>query len=320
MTAVAVVMIVAAIIALPHLLRLRRAEPLTASSLWAAGLGMRALSGLSIALWLTLFVPTTDVFAALTRWCWHAVLPLLSAHAALSGHNVVDAAIVLPGLALAVSAAWMLVGVWRVARSVRGLVRASAVGEGPGGSVIVGGADVMIAAAGLSRPRVIVSAGALAGLDDEELAAALEHERAHIDRRHRFLLVYAEACWALGRFVPGARRAVREFAFHLERDADRVALRRHDRLALASAIVKSAVSPARSPTAALTALTGGPDLGSRLDELVEPPSTRPARRWHLRLAAGLAVVGTLTLGSAIPAAVAAGLERPPAVVTHDCPD
>ena len=52
--------------------------------------------------------------------------------------------------------------------------------------------ELLVAAAGLRRPRVLVSAGALLALDDDELEASLEHERGHIARRHRYVLVVSE--------------------------------------------------------------------------------------------------------------------------------
>jgi len=61
---------------------------------------------------------------------------------------------------------------------------------------------VLVAAAGLRKPRVVVSAGALLNLDDEELAASLDHEHGHIVRRHRYVLVAAELCRALARLFP----------------------------------------------------------------------------------------------------------------------
>ena len=64
----------------------------------------------------------------------------------------------------------------RDARAARRLVAQHAVGLGPRNSLIVGGSDVVFAVAGLVRPRIVVSAGALTSLDDDELAAGLDHE------------------------------------------------------------------------------------------------------------------------------------------------
>lgn len=55
----------------------------------------------------------------------------------------------------------------------------------PRESLLLADATVLVAAAGLRKPRVVVSAGALLNLDHEELAASLDDEYGHIVRRHR---------------------------------------------------------------------------------------------------------------------------------------
>lgn len=139
----------------------------------------------------------------------------------------------------------------------------------------------------------MVSAGALARLDDAELAAAIAHERAHIRRRHRYVALYAELCRVLGRPLPGTTHAVRELRFHLERDADRCAVRgRADRLALASAICKAATVPTRS---AGIATLGGDGTVARVHELLDGDAASRARGLRA-LAAGAA---SLAVGAAL---------------------
>lgn len=211
----------------------------------------------SCAVYLVLFLPATAVFESLTQWCWHTILPPTAAHVMLTGHGVGDLISLLPGLLLVESVASMAFGLIRAVRTVHRLVVGNAIGRGPRDSVIVSGSEVFVAAAGIARPQVVVSAGALTALDDDELAASLDHERGHIDRRHRFVVLYAELCRALGFFIPGARSAVRQLIFHLERDADAWSLARsNSRLALASAICKAALRPATT-TPNLAALGGG---------------------------------------------------------------
>jgi len=314
MSGLAVALLIAAI-ALPHLLRLSAVEPSTAALTWAANLALRALAGVLIVVYLVLYLPSTGIFAALTHWCWHTLLPV---HLGLNGHSVGDVATVLPIAVIGVSVFWAGVGLLRVARSVRRLVTRAVLGAGPRDSLIVGGPEILVAAAGLARPKVLVSAGALIRLDDEELAAGLDHERGHIARGHRWILIYAEICRALGIFVPGTRRAVAELNLHLERDADRWAIaRRHDRLALASAIVKAAASPTRS-SPPFAALGGRRDhLTRRIEDLVDTET--PPRRAVRVLAVGSSVL-TFALAASVPATVAAGLSLP-AAATHDqCPE
>lgn len=295
-------------IAVPHLVRLDRAEPMCAALLWLNGLALRALAAIFVAIWLIFYLPATALFHALTHWCFHAVLPLLTAHLGFSGHNVGDVATLAPSFVLVASAASVGFGVVRAARSVRRLLTRDSLGTGPHDSVIVGGPDVFVGAAGLHRPRLVVSAGALVQLDDAELEAGLEHERGHIKHHHRFVLLFAQLCRALGRFVPGGRRAMRELVFHLERDADAYALRSHDRYALARAICKAALSREQHPVVA--ALGGG---GGRLTDRVrgiiaaDGGDAQPARL--LRSAAAVGAVVTLALTVALPSTVVAGETR-----------
>jgi hypothetical protein len=169
---------------------------------------------------------------------------------------------------------------------------------------------VVVAAAGFRSPRVVVSAGALLRLDDEELNAGLEHEWGHVVRRHRFVSLLGRACQGLSRFLPGGRRALRELDLHLERDADDYAVRRTgDPLALASAICKAAAPPARLRGPALANLAGV-GLADRLRRL-SGAGTGPRRSMNVlsgALASGL-IVAALALALTLPAVASAGIER-----------
>jgi hypothetical protein len=256
---------------------------------------------------LLFFLPRTDVFESLTHWCLHEVLPGLAANLQLEGHGIGDLTLFVPGLALVVSLIVACVRTARSAKAARALL-GQQVGRGPQDSVIVRGPDVVFAVAGLTHPRIVVSAGALASLDDAELAAGLDHERAHIARRHRFVLLIAGLLSALGWMLPGTGRAARELAFHLERDADRWALRRlNDRLALASVICKAAITtePATRPAVAKLGETG---IRERLGQLLEeqPPRTGHPAAAALNALAVAMVVFTLLFTVAVPTAAIAG--------------
>jgi len=318
---VAVASLVAVGIALPHLLRLDRVAPAVAVSLWLAGLALRALTGFFIVYFVVFYVPGTELFTALTQWCWHAVIPGISAHLGFSGHQFGDASAIAPAVALALSAVSVIWALTRAARAVQRQLHRLAVGAGPSGSVIVGGSSVIVAAAGLSKPRVVVSAGALTAFDDAELAASVDHEHGHIARRHRFAVVFGELCRAVGRLVPGARRAIEELEFHLERDADEYAVgRRHDPFDLASAICKAA--GARSSHAPVLLLHGNRKVIDRVRLLTEDDGRAP--RGVLNGCTAAAAVGmttlVLSLAVSIPAATAAGIEHLSAPVgASHCP-
>ncbi len=293
-------------IVLPHALGLDRVTPSTAAALWTVSLALRALSAVLVVIYLVLFAPATAAFDAITHWCWHAVLPAFTTHLGLDGHELGDAVIVLPATLLAASGATIACGLARAARAVRRLMAAETLGRGPQGSVIVGGSEVVMAVAGYKQPRLVVSVGALAKLDDEELAAGLEHERGHITRRHRWILLAAELFRGLGRCVPGARHANRQLAFHLERDADAWAIRRHGRAPLARVICKSALSHL-TPSPGYGLLTGAHDVTRRLDELIDAPGMVTGLRARLiQLGAALGATLVLLLALAVPATIASG--------------
>ncbi len=272
--------------ALPHALSLRRADPVAACVLWGAALGLRALlvvGALSVAL---VLLHPAHLLAAVAQWSC-APTHRLAGHAAAA----------LGGLALSLSLLYALARVVQAAAAVRRLVR-HPLGDGPDGSLIVGGEGVVLAAAGLLRPRLLVSAGALAQLDDAELRVAIAHERAHIRRGHRWALLHAEVCRVLARPLPGTARAVRELRLHIERDADRSAVRdRPERLALASAIVKAAAVPAARAGVILLA---GDGTVARVRELLDADEASAPARLATRAAAAAVVLLTLFAALTLP--------------------
>ena len=309
--------LVAIAIVLPHRLTLSRVTPALALAIWLSALTMRALASLLVVVGVMFFLPGTELFGLLTHWCWHTVVPVLTTHLGLNGHSIGDVATLAPLAALLASTASLAWAVFCGARSVRRIVVKGTLGPGPDGSLIIAGDGVLVAAAGLARPRVVVSAGALTAFDDDELAASLEHERGHIARRHRYLLLYAEVCGAVGRFIPGRRGAVDALAFHLERDADEYAIaRRHDRYALASAICKAAT--ARAVASPLLALGGAGGVADRLELLTDAQPLRAGRA--VRALTTTMVTLAIALGIAVPATAVAGIrqlsEAPP---VHHCP-
>jgi hypothetical protein len=282
--------------------------PVTAIVLWLNGLALRALATLLAAIYVLYFLPRTELFVDLSHWC--AQIPVVGHGRQAEGHTVATDALYVPGIALVASLICDLVRTAREVRAARRLVR-NAVGPGPRNSLILGGPEVMFAVAGLARPRVLVSAGALTVLDDHELTAALDHEQAHIAHLHRFVMLLALGCRALGRAIPGCDRGVREIAFHLERDADRWALRRHDdRLALASVICKAAGEPTLPRAMSRLGTIG---LTERLSQLIDERSgagAGPARA-ALRTLAKVMVLCTLVLAALVPAAAVAGADGDP---------
>jgi Zn-dependent protease with chaperone function len=300
--------ILAAGIAVPHVLRLQRVQPVTAAALWLNSLALRALAGVLVAVYLVFFLPRAELFSTLTHWCLHTMLPFVSDQLAVEGHGIGDAVLYLPGAFMTFSLVVVCLATARSARAARHVVDHDAVRGGPRDSLIVGGSDVAFAVAGIARPRILVSAGALTRLDDDELDAALNHEQAHIARGHRFVVLLALGFRALGRLVPGSGHALAELAFHLERDADRSALRlRDDRLALASVICKAADGEESQRLAAIARIDGT-GVRERLRQLLDdqpPEAVRPAAAALNGLAVAM-VACTLLLAAMVPTAAVAG--------------
>lgn len=277
-------------IALPHVVPLGRAAPALAAAAWLNALALRAAVAIGGTVFLFVYLPQTGLFEAIARWCLHQVLPLLMTHLGLSGHPFAHAAVVLPALALAVSLMWLIVGLMRAWVVLRRELRGSV--NGPAGSKVIPDEQVVVALTALGRPRIVLSDTALGVMDPDELRASMAHERGHLRRRHRPLLLFAAILSALARLLPGTRAAERELGFHLERDADEFAVQEtRDPLALASAICKAA----QSRTPAWTSLAGRGPVTSRLEILVDggPRRSRLVERAAATLAALLA---TMTLG------------------------
>lgn len=298
----------AAILA-PHAAGVHRAAPTTAATVWLLVLGIRALLSIGTAIFVFAYLPGTAAFEAIVAWCWHQVLPVVGQHLGLSGHSVGHAALVLPAMALALSLSWLLFGLTRAWLALRRLLARHA-RSGPLGSTIVPDQRVLVAVTALGPRRIVVSDAALATMDDGELRASVAHERAHIFRRHRPLLLLAALLSALARPLPGTRAAERQLVFSLERDADACAVRStRDPLALASAICKAATG-AVSP--ALAWLGGRGSTTQRVKWLLAGAELRPAAgpersaRALVVVLAVLVVALILALGIAVLAAPDAG--------------
>ena len=92
--------------------------------------------------------------------------------------------------------------------------------------------------AGLLRPRVYVSSGALVALDDDELRAVLAHERHHQLKRDPLRLLLLRAIGDALFFLPVLRRLRQRYAVLAELAADEAAVAAAgSRSALASALL-----------------------------------------------------------------------------------
>ncbi|MER7511626.1 M48 family metalloprotease [Streptomyces lavendulae] len=139
---------------------------------------------------------------------------------------------------------------------------------------------------GRSR-RVVVSSGAVAVLTEQELAAALAHERAHIGGRHHLLVAAAGAFSAVFGRVPLARIGGRTVPLLLEMAADDRALRGCSRDALATALY--ALAAGRAPRRAFAA--GGPSAAVRMRRILAPQRAgHPVLRGLFAVATAVAAI------------------------------
>jgi beta-lactamase regulating signal transducer with metallopeptidase domain len=148
------------------------------------------------------------------------------------------------------------------------------------------------------RSRIVISAGALALLDQAELAAVLAHERAHLRERHDLVLL---PFTALRRAFPrsaSARRAHAAVALLVEMLADDHALKQRPARELVTALIRVGTSgPESTPNGALAA--GGTqdgEVAARVARLLEPAPGLSASSLALVCAAAALLV-------AVPAAL-----------------
>jgi len=141
------------------------------------------------------------------------------------------------------------------------------------------------------RSRVVVSEGALNALGDNEMAAILTHERAHLRARHDLVLeMFTAVHAAFPRFVRSGN-ALDAVRLLIEMLADDAAVRAAGPTPLARALV--ACASRRTPSGALAA--GGPTTVLRLRRLGGRPNSRAVAATAYLAAAAVLAVPTLAL-------------------------
>jgi Zn-dependent protease with chaperone function len=141
------------------------------------------------------------------------------------------------------------------------------------------------------RSRVVVSEGALNALADNEMAAILTHERAHLRARHDLVLeMFTAVHAAFPRFVRSAH-ALHAVRLLIELLADDAAVRAAGPTPLARALV--ACASGHTPSGALAA--GGPTTVLRVRRLGGRPNSRILAATAYLAAAAVLVVPTVAL-------------------------
>lgn len=141
---------------------------------------------------------------------------------------------------------------------------------------------------GLNRSRVVVSAGALARLESDEVDAVLAHERAHLRARHDLVLeAFSVLHQAFPRWV-SSKSALAEVRLLVEVLADRAAARVTGSLPLATALLT--LAEGRAPQAAMGA--AGPALAERVRLLSNLEAPRGQSALVILLALGVVALPT----------------------------
>lgn len=188
---------------------------------------------------------------------------------------------------LVLCASRVLVAGWRTRRRLHRSLSLMAQ-PGPSSGVVVLDAPTPAAFCVPGRAALtVVTRGALDSLSPGELDGVLAHEQAHLRGRHNLAVALSEI---LARAFPRVRLfqvATRETRQLIELLADDAALRRVDRIDLASAIVSLAAM--RAPAAAMAMAMAQDGAVLRVARLLSPEP--PLQRWRYRAAA----VGALTI-------------------------
>jgi bla regulator protein blaR1 len=207
------------------------------------------------------------------------------------------------GVVLLLLLCWILVAAFaaviRARRRQRMLLSLLAHGDPkvPGALVVDHPSATAYCVPGL-RSKIVISAGALALLDQAELAAVLAHERAHLRERHDLVLLPFTALLRAFRWSAVAREAHAAVALLVEMLADDRALRHRPAREPATALLRvGAAGGVQAPNGALPAADWAADgqVAARVSRLL-----RPAPRLPVAALALIAVVAVATV--AIPAA------------------
>lgn len=140
-----------------------------------------------------------------------------------------------------------------------------------------------------ARGGVVLSTGALAALEQSELAAVLAHERAHVRQCHHWIMVLTDSISTVLTAVPLVREARRILPDYLEIAADRAAQRAAGTTAVVSALLTLGERGAGARDGALH--MAGPE---RVRQLVAPAHGRAGALPAAVMVSLIAVLAALT--------------------------
>jgi len=280
-----------------------RRSPAAAIVLWQAlglGWGLAAVGALAA-------LSASDARSGVAGGAFALASRVLGgAHAVAGPRRLVAWTIGLRLLALAAGLVLLLLLCWILVAAFYAVIRArrrqhillSLLAHGdpkvPGALVVDHPAATAYCVPGL-RSRIVISAGALDLLDQDELAAVLAHERAHLRERHDLVLLPFAALLRAFRWVSVAREAEAAVSLLVEMHADDRALRHRPARELATALLRvGAAGWVHAPAGALAVADG--EVAARVSRLLRPDPKLPAP--------ALALVAVVAVGAvAVPAAL-----------------
>ena len=230
---------------------------------------------------------------------WHVTSGADSRHISLLGQKLsYPAANFAAVVVLALALFGLAVVVLAVAGAVRELTTSTRFGRGMAASRHTQLADALVFederprafCAGLLRPRIYLSTGAIAALDEPALRAVLLHEDHHVRRRDPLRLAIGRVLSRALFFVPGIAELVRHQQSLAELGADEQAVGAGDENR--SALARAMLSFSETTDA-------GESVGidpARVDHLLGEP---PSWRFPVLLFVGALVVLTLTVTLAL---------------------
>lgn len=296
---------------------LRIGSPAAALWVWH-GVALTVLTAMGIGL----AMASHDVWEHSLAWLLHA--DKSQVHAAYAGPGEVPTAWNLALVAFLALAASAGVATFNNLRELRraaashGLLSVDTLGapsesqrDGPPVAVVTESTPLIYCLPGrTSAQRIVVTTGARDLLSDDQLEAALDHERAHLTRRHHLMVLAAEVVAAALRWprllqqYPGTARLLVELV------ADEHAARRHGKRTVATALLE--ISCADSSTRRVGLAMSGTGTTLRIRRLLDQQRRPPHRAVAvLLLSTAMVLAAAPTIAAAIPTIDLAGSAHSP---------
>ena len=164
-------------------------------------------------------------------------------------------------------------------------------------------------ARGSCDQRILATTGALRLLDEQQLQAAVEHERAHVVAHHHAMGVLADSVSSVARWLGMLRNYPRAVRALMELQADDVAARHHGPTTVAAALLEMGAAGTAFVSTTAASL-GGDDVAARIRRLLhgEPAKHHGASKM-MAIGAATALLTVPVTSSLTPAMLVSGTAR-----------